>query len=517
MALAIRLLRNTLASYLGTIVTTVVGLFLTPFIIRSLGSTPYGLWALVGSLVAYFTLLDSSLANALTKYAAEYVAREDQMTVNRLTSTLFFAFCVAGGLGLGVAALLSAWLPTFFTLPAEYADQARRLFMLLGLTWALGLPLSIFGALLSGYQRFDILNSVGALSLIVNAGLTVLVLRMGGGLLGLGLVALLTTLLRSGLYWALLKTRVERRLKVNLQLFDRSSLRLLLSYSAFMIVMFACLQIESSTGNVIIGRYLSLAEITPFAIGQKLSGFMKNLLLPLTFAFFPAFSALSVTTDEAHLSAVLLQGIRITVALGTPLIGCLALLAGPLIAIWVSPQFAGGAPVAVALGLQAFLYVQLVMAATLLQGLGRLQLLAGMHLFNVLFNVGFSLLLVERLGITAVALASLIPWAITYFVVLSYTCWLGGVSFWKLVQKALLPPLLAWLPAGIFLKVASILWPVGDLFRLILLGSIATFLYLAIYFGLAITTEERAACFAFARRAWRQKLGHAGAAEGASE
>ncbi len=517
MTFALRLLRNTIANYLGTIVTIATGLLLTPFIVRSLGGTLYGIWALAGSLVAYFMVLDSSLANALTKYAAESIGRGEQESVNRLASTLFYIFVAVGIVGLALVLLIAPGFPAFFDLSAEYANAARWLVVLVGLTWALGLPMNVFGALLSGYQRFDIKNSVLVAGLLLNAGLTVAVLMMGTGIIGLGVVALLTVAFRVGLSWGLLKTRVERGLKIRLSLFDRSSLPRLVTYSVFMAVMMACLQIESSTSNVIIARYMDVADVTPFAIGQKLSGLFKNVLLPLTYALFPAFSELSGFADKARMSALLLEGMSIMVALGTPLIGCLVVLAGPLIQVWVGPEFVNGAPVAVLLGLQAFLYAQLVVAAMLLQGVGRLKLLTGLHIFNVVFNIGFSLLTVERLGILALGLASFIPWTITYMIVLPYSCQLGGASFWKLVRRALLPPTLIWLPIGILLAIVNSMWPATNLVRLILFGGGAGLLYLVVYLKLAVTAQEKARYRAFFKQAMQRRLGYSGALDGTDE
>ncbi len=517
MTFAIRLFRNTIANYLGTAVTIATGLLLTPFIVRSLGSTPYGIWALAGSLVAYLMVLDSSLANALTKYAAESIALGDQASVNRLASTLFYIFIAVGGAGMVVVWFIAPEFPAFFNLPAEYAASARWLVILVGATWVVGLPLNVFGALLSGYQRFDIKNGVLAAGLALNAGLTVVVLKRGMGVVGLGAVALATVVFRVGLSWGLLKTRVERDLCIRLALFDRSSLPRLITYSVFMVIMMACLHIESATSNVIIARYMSVADVTPFSIGQKLSGLFKNILLPLTYAFFPAFSELSGVADRARMSALLVEGVRVTVALGTPLVGCLIVLAGPLIQVWVGPEFVSGAPVAVLLGLQTFLYAQLVMAAMLLQGTGRLKLLTGLHVFNVAFNIGFSLLTVERLGILALGLANLIPWTITYLIILPYTCRVGGASFGELVRRALRPPFLAWLPIGILLAMANWMWPVTNLMGLILYGGGATLLYLAVYLGLMVTAEERGRYLAFFKQGMQRRLGYLGASDRADE
>ena len=65
---------NVLANWASLVVGTVVSLFLSPYIVHTLGDTAYGVWVLVGSLVGYLGLLDLGTRGAVTKYVATYHA-----------------------------------------------------------------------------------------------------------------------------------------------------------------------------------------------------------------------------------------------------------------------------------------------------------------------------------------------------------------------------------------------------------------------------------------------------------
>ena len=52
-----KFLRNILSSVSGYAVTVLVALFLSPFVVHSLGDESYGLWVLVVSLTGYYGLL----------------------------------------------------------------------------------------------------------------------------------------------------------------------------------------------------------------------------------------------------------------------------------------------------------------------------------------------------------------------------------------------------------------------------------------------------------------------------
>ena len=57
-------------SYSNIIINICVGLVYTPFMMRALGQSEYGLYALIGSVAAYLNILDMGLANTLVRYTA---------------------------------------------------------------------------------------------------------------------------------------------------------------------------------------------------------------------------------------------------------------------------------------------------------------------------------------------------------------------------------------------------------------------------------------------------------------
>ena len=55
-------------SYVSIIASTLIQLLYTPFLIRQLGQSEYGLYSLVNSIVGYLTVLDLGFGNAIVVY-----------------------------------------------------------------------------------------------------------------------------------------------------------------------------------------------------------------------------------------------------------------------------------------------------------------------------------------------------------------------------------------------------------------------------------------------------------------
>ena len=61
-------------SYVIIGLNSVVGLVYTPFMLRRLGLSEYGLYALAASVIAYLTVLDLGFGNAVVRYTAKFRA-----------------------------------------------------------------------------------------------------------------------------------------------------------------------------------------------------------------------------------------------------------------------------------------------------------------------------------------------------------------------------------------------------------------------------------------------------------
>src|SRR3954467_8609803 len=92
-----RLLVGAVTNWLAFAATLLVGFFLTPYSVRKLGDGPYGVWAFVESILAYFTLFDLGIAACVVRFVARLHTIGVRDELNRLVST-----CLALFLGLGV-------------------------------------------------------------------------------------------------------------------------------------------------------------------------------------------------------------------------------------------------------------------------------------------------------------------------------------------------------------------------------------------------------------------------------
>jgi len=65
-------------SYVSMFFSIVIGLIYVPMLLHFLGKEQYGLYQLMGSLIAYMAVMDFGLANTITRYYSRYLALKDE-------------------------------------------------------------------------------------------------------------------------------------------------------------------------------------------------------------------------------------------------------------------------------------------------------------------------------------------------------------------------------------------------------------------------------------------------------
>ena len=443
--------------------TLAVSFFLAPYLVRSLGDARYGVWCVVESILAYFTLFDLGIAACLVRFVAKHHATDSRGELNRIASSCLGLFLLAA---LGVMLLGGAVTPFIAPGLERKLDQPGDVlpFMLLMLAnLAVTLPLSVFPTVLDGLQRFAAKSAVRLACLALRVGGTVWVMETRPGLLPLAFVFTVTNLLEHALM-AGLCFRLLPGLRLSTRLIDRATLRDVRGYSidAFLAMLAGRITVQS--GAVIVGGFLTAASAAHYAIAARLVDMAKTLLRSATTTLTPAVSQREATGDLDGVRRVLLEGTRWVLYLVLPIhLGLLA-FGRPFLARWIGgPQYAEWCfPATAVLSATLTIGVAQSVASRILYGMGKLKLFARLSLVEAAVNIALSLALVNSLGLVGVAVAVAVPNVLFCLFVIAYACRTLDVSANRYLFACwLTPACAACVPAAVWLLMvpAEPNWP----------------------------------------------------------
>ena len=414
--------RNVLLIYGVYAVTLASGLVVTPIIVGALGTEQFGIWALIGSILGFIGLLDLGIGPSVIRFAAEQRGRDARDETSELTST---AFAIYLGLAL-IATLLAVLLAWLLPLVVEISDQyvrAAQIAVVLSLgTFVLRFPLGLFGFLLAGQQRYDVLNIGNLLGAGLYFGLAVVILYVAdGGLVALALITVVVTAFRLllPLFW--LKRELPE-LRLQRSLVTRRQAKELLSFSSRNMLIQVASKVVFSTDVIVVGIIFGSVAAGVYGIPAKLFALAFGVGIASTTLLFPLLSELEGAHDRERQERYLLAGVRlglaVVVAVGLPLV----FLPDRFLEAWLPSDF----DVSTSAPILAILMVSLLFAqpghllAQFLVARGRHGRLAVARLATVAVNLLLSIGLALWVELWGVALATLVTEALSATVVLPY-------------------------------------------------------------------------------------------------
>ena len=487
-------LRSTASNFIGKLITLGAAFLLTPFILNRLGAGDYGLWVLVGSVVAYGSLMDLGIAGTVIKYVAEYRARGETDQIQTLVATALRLYCFIGLIDVVLSATLAPIFLNIINVEPNERGMATAVVVLSGITVGISIPCTLPMAVLRGLQRFDLANLISSTSALLSLAAVVGALSLGGDIVSIVAVnipVILATQVIS--LWFIKRTAPELRL--GWRGVKQSLVQPILSFSSSLFVIDMATRLQTKTDEMVIGIFLPLSSITPYSLARRLSEVAQILTDQFMKVLLPLASEFHAKNDRARLRSLYVTGTRLTLAIFLP-VGCvLVIFANGILNAWVGEAYTEYSHLVIILTLSSLITTSQWPAGSILQGMGKHRLLALMATCSGVANLALSIALIYPLGLTGVALGTLIPTSIECIgFVLPYAMRTIDIRITDAFKEIFLPAFLPALPMAIMLYgVQKILMP-SSLLSIMVVAGIGLLVYAVGYLSVGACEAERATC-----------------------
>jgi O-antigen/teichoic acid export membrane protein len=254
----------------------IVSFYLSPFIVRHLGATAYGVWSLLVALVGYLGLLDFGVRGAVTQFVARHHAVGDTKASSAIGSAAIVLFGCAGLVAIAIAVIVAMYAHVLFNIPPELIDISKRVLVISGFTVASTLMGAVFGGIVTGLQRFDVSAGIEILITTVRTIGVIVALEDGHGLPALAYVHLATSLAYGLLAWLAVR-RLYPDFRLNFRQPMLAPIRTILSFSAFLSVIHVLGMLIFYTDAVVIAVVLPISAVAVFAIAGNLCEYASKV------------------------------------------------------------------------------------------------------------------------------------------------------------------------------------------------------------------------------------------------
>jgi O-antigen/teichoic acid export membrane protein len=497
-----RVLFASASNYAGKLVAVLVAFALMPLLLHRLGEAQYGVWILVGSTLAYGTLLDLGIGDAVTKYVSECHSRGDLELANGIIATALALLTVLGLVALALSSALAPVFPSIFAIPSSQHDTSMLLVLLLGIQLAISIPCVVFAAILRGLQRYGLLNSTTIASQLLSAAAIVTILLNGRGVIEIAAANMLIWSTTQAMTYLCIR-HVAPELHIGWRRARRDLVRSVFSFSLAMFAIHAAGRVQSKSDEIVIGVFLSAGVVAPYAIARRLSGLPQLLSEQFLKIFVPLASQFNAENDLRRLRSLYLVGTRLTLVILIPVAGVLVALAGDLLTLWIGPDYVDYAPIVVILTLASLIETSQWPGMSILQGIARHHRLAAVWVCTAAANLALSLVLVRAYGAIGVAVGTLLPTAaVCLGFVLPHTMRTLGVRMRDMLTAVFVPAILPVMPMVLVFYISERTLATHSLPSVLCTAALGTTAYLSGYLSLA-GDFERELIHSFARKVAR--------------
>lgn len=277
--------KTSLLSYLSVVFYVIAGFLYTPYLVKTLGMSDYGIYALAASLIGYFSL-DFGIGAAQTRLAAKYIAEGINWKIRDMLGITTRIFLTIDGIILLVLCVVYTYSEDIFTnLTAQELVRFKNVFLITSLYVLVNFPMLPLKGL---YQAFDRMLELTLIELIYkmsNILCIVLALYWGWGIYGVVCVNVGTNIITQ--LFRLYYIFKQEKLAIHIHAKDKSVVSFITSFSLWATVAMIADKFFFGIIPFLLAAFSNTTEVAFFAIVISIEGYTLSISRSLSGIFLP--------------------------------------------------------------------------------------------------------------------------------------------------------------------------------------------------------------------------------------
>ena len=421
-----------------------------------------GAWDFGWSVVIYIDMLSLGVAAALNRYVARYRAQGDWEALNSAVNSALAWLILAFALGVGMAIVFASLIPYGIGDGSrEIALTGRRVLFTLSFAAALRMPFAAFNSVITGYGRFAALNAIRAARDGAALCLMIGLLVAGSGIVAMAIAVLLCELV-GNVAKVIVAGRICTQLHISPKYCRAASMKEMLVFGGKTVLQdFSRGGIYQASSQMVF-FFLGPATLAVYQRQRALVMHAMRFVKQYAQVFTPTSSVLHAQGDQAALQTLLIQTSKYGLYVALPIMLVLSIMGGPVLHVWMGPDFAAPAVLALLAGGHVISVAQLG-AYSILTGMAQHGRAALCEFAAAVTSICMGLIILGPVGggMIGAAIALTLPVAIVEGVVIPYfACKALDLNVVDYIRGFAPGPVLASIPLALCLGLSR--WMCAD-------------------------------------------------------
>lgn len=482
-------------NYVVIFLNTVVGLLYTPYMLRMMGQSEYGLYSLVASVIAYLTVLDLGFGNAIVRYTAKFRAEKKTEEQYEMFGMFFLLYLVIGIIAFGIGLGLYFNVDTLFgnTMTAVELGRARIMMLLLVANLAFTFPMSIWGSIIQAYEDFVFQKSLNIIRIILNTAVMICLLHFGYKAVAMVVVQTIFNVLTLVVNFIYCRRKLNIHIYFRFKHFHWGFLKEVAIYSFWIFLNAIMDRVYWSTGQFVLGAMVGTAAVAVFAIAIQLEGMYMQFSTAISSVFLPKVTAMVATNrSRKEISDLFIRTGRIQYIVLAYILSGFIIFGRQFIELWAGADYTDAYIISLLFFIPLTVPLIQNLGITILQARNEMKFRSVLYIIIALVSLAMQIVLTRYFG--GIGCAMGVSGALVVGQILIMNVYyrrrqdLDIKTFWKEISKMSIIPIVLIFSSMLVIRHFFALDSWGKL----ILGIAAfSLVYIPLFFRFSMTDEER--------------------------
>lgn len=168
-----------LISYINILLQTIINFIYVPILLYYIGKSEYGLYQLIGSFIAYFSIMDFGLTAAVVRFYTKYKALNDKISMENVLAISVRCYTIITIILVFIGYICYLFIDNIFynSMTSGEITSAKNIFLLLLLNIVVTISTMIFRAIINAHEKFLFLKGMETIQLVFQPILVILILE----------------------------------------------------------------------------------------------------------------------------------------------------------------------------------------------------------------------------------------------------------------------------------------------------------------------------------------------------
>lgn len=263
-------------TYLTLFLNIVISIIYTPIMLRLLGPGEHGLYSTVSTTISWMSLLSLGVGSSYIRFFSKYKVGNQEDDIARLNGLFIIFYMFISIITLFCGFVLSKNLNLIFADGISQNDYltANILTKIVTIDFAISFPASLFNAYIRANEKFIVVKLVSLFQCITSPLITLPLLFMGYGSIGMVIVTTIVDLLA---YLINVFTCFKNlNIKFIFSGFEKGLIKSIFSFSFFIAVNSIINMLNTSVDKIVLARYIGTVSVSIYTIGYSLYSYYSS-------------------------------------------------------------------------------------------------------------------------------------------------------------------------------------------------------------------------------------------------